>query len=209
MPAIAKNSRKELIKDELLLPVIQFLNTHHPVKRSTLHQLTSYFKEYHLKKGDFLQKSGEPCTHIYFVVQGVLRGYIVDNKKEVTTWITAENELVASIRGVLLKTPTQENIAALEDCHLLGIEYSNLEKIYASHLDFNIVGRKIVESYYTFAEDRAFICRLSKASDRYNYFMVNNGHLINRIPLMYIASYLNMSIETVSRIRSRLSKKKA
>jgi CRP-like cAMP-binding protein len=206
--APAPNTPHKSMDKALIKPVVDYLNSFHRVDKQTLKFLFQQVSELQLKKGDILQRSGDLCNHVYFIIKGVVRGFIVDNEKEVTTWITAENELVSSIRSVLLQIPTQENIEALEDCHLLVMAYSDLLKVYETFPEFNIVGRKILEIYYAFAEDRAFICRLSKATDRYNYFMRNNGHLINRIPLMYIASYLNMSIETVSRIRRQLRTRK-
>ena len=192
----------------VLKPIIDFLYSYHPIGKPTLRFLLQHAKERILKKGEILQRSGTICTDICFVIKGVVRGYIIDNGKEVTTWITTENELVSSIRSVFLQMPTEENIEALEDCYLMVIANSDLQKVYDTYPEFNIVGRKILEYYYTFAEYRAFLCRLSKATDRYNYFVKHSGHLINRIPLLYIASYLNMSIETVSRIRRQLSAKK-
>ncbi len=188
---------------------IDYLSFFHPVNKSCGDYLSKKAFEVRLKKHELLQQSGAICPYVYFVIKGILRGYIVDNRKKITTWITSENQLISSIRGFLLQQPTPENIEALEDCHLLALHHSDLDYAYQHFLEFNIVGRKISEYYYTFAEDRAFICRLSKATDRYNYFMAQNSHLVNRISLSYIASYLGISIETLSRIRSRQSKKSA
>jgi CRP-like cAMP-binding protein len=193
---------------EALTTAIGYLSHFHPVSKECATYLKKQAFETRLKKYDLLHQSGTVCPYIYFVIKGILRGYIVDNRKNITTWVTAENQLISSIRGFLLQLPTPENIEALEECHLLTLHHSDLEYAYQHFPEFNVVGRKIAEYYYTFAEDRAFICRLSKATDRYNYFMINNSHLINRIPLTYIASYLGISLETLSRIRSGLTKKK-
>lgn len=187
---------------------IGYLSNFHPVNKLCSDYLKKRAFEVRLKKHEMLHQSGEVCPYVYFVIKGILRGYIIDNRKKITTWITSENQLISSIRGFLLQQPTPENIEALEDCHLLALHHSDLDYAYQRFLEFNIVGRKINEYYYTYAEDRAFICRLSKATDRYNYFMKNNSHLVNRISLSYIASYLGISIETLSRIRSRQTKKK-
>lgn len=199
---------KKQVDISALKPVIDFLNSYHPVSKHTMRFLLQHTRQRILKKGEILQHAGTICTNMWFVMKGVLRGYIIDNGKEVTTWISKEGELVASIRSVFFQVPTQENIEALEDCVLVELTYTDLLKVYDTYPEFNIVGRKILEFYYVYAEYRAFLCRLSKASDRYDYFIQLNGHLINRIPLMYIASYLNMSIETLSRIRKKYRSKK-
>ena len=66
----------------------------------------------------------------------------------------------------------------------------------------NIVGRKLLEQYYSEAEERAYISRIPNAGKRYRHFLDTKASLANRIPLKYIASYLGMTIETLSRIRS-------
>jgi CRP-like cAMP-binding protein len=157
-------------------------------------------------KGSFLLKTDEICNHIYFIRKGVIRGYIKDGTKEVTTWMTAENEMVTSIRGLSRQEPSLENIQAIEECDLVVADYGALEYLYTNFIEMNIVGRKLLEQYYKDAEERAYICRIPNASKRYRYFLDTKGELANRIPLKYIASYLGMTIETMSRIRSSRQK---
>lgn len=190
------------------MPLLSYILSYNKVSESTLQYLVDKLQVKEIQKGEMLQYAGEVCDHIYFVAKGILRGYIIDHKKEVTTWITAENAMVASIKSFLLRVPTEENIAAIEDSRLMGIHYDDLQYMYNRFPDFNTAGRKITEYYYTHAEDRAFICRLSKATDRYNYFMTNNGHVINRVPLTYIASYLGIRLDSLSRIRKQLQSRK-
>jgi CRP-like cAMP-binding protein len=207
MPTLTKNRTSSPDKTALS-DIFTYLNSFHPIPVDSAGYIGKQLVERHLKKGELLQKSDVVCQYVYFVAKGILRGYIVDNNKRVTTWITCENQLVSSIRSLLLQVPTPENIEALEDCHLFALHFTDLQYLYDTYPEWNTLGRKIAEYYYTFAEERAFICRLSKATDRYNYFMASNGHLINRIPQMYIASYLGMTVENLSRIRKRLTKSK-
>jgi CRP-like cAMP-binding protein len=155
-----------------------------------------------------LHQAGIICLHSYFVIKGVLRGYINDSNNQVTTWITAENQIFSSVRGYVLQLPTVENIEALEECYILGMHHSNLDYAYAQFPEFNIVGRKIAEYYYIYAEDRALLSRLSKPVDRYNYFMVKNSTMLKRIPHSFIASYLDMSLETLTSIIEEQANKK-
>jgi CRP-like cAMP-binding protein len=157
-------------------------------------------------KGKYIIKAGELSRHLYLIRKGVIRAYIKDGNKEITTWITAENEIITSIRGFHLQQPSLENIQAIEDCELVGASYDDLQLIYEMFPEMNIVGRKLLEQYYIDAEERAYIARLSKASIKYDYFLDTKGHLANRIHLKYIASFLGMTIETLSRIRSKLGK---
>jgi len=147
------------------------------------------------------------CEHIYFIRKGAVRGFVKEGDRDITTWITAENEMVSSIYGLYSKRPPIENIQAVEDCEMLTMSISDLENLYVQFPEFNVVARKLLERYYVDAEERAFIARLTNAENKYSLFLTRYAHLSNRIPLKYIASFLGMTLETLSRVRKRLSMK--
>ncbi len=156
-------------------------------------------------KGGLLVRAGDHCDHFYFVQKGVLRGFVKQENKEITTWITGENEMVSSISSYFKKIPSVENIEAIEECFLVAFHRNDMQYLYDHHPEVNTLVRLIMEKYYQDAEERAYICRLTEATGKYNRFINTKSHLLNRIPLKYIASYLGMTLETLSRIRSRLS----
>jgi CRP-like cAMP-binding protein len=194
--------------EEELHSVFHFVNQFHKISDRALKHLLPRLQIRDVVKGQMLAHAGGRCEYMYLVLKGILRGYIIDNKREVTTWMTAEGELVTSIRSFVLQMPTRENIQAIEDSRLIVLHYDDLQYMYDNFLDFNVMGRKIAELYYVHAEDRAFICRLGKAVDRYNYFMLTNSHLMNRVPLTYVASFLGIRLDSLSRIRKTLLIKK-
>lgn len=183
--------------------LIQMVNMFHPTTKAIDEFIIRHAFPCNIRKGKLLMASGTISTHIYFVKKGILRGFVIDEKREITTWITAENEMVSSIGSFILQIPTLENIQAIEDCELLAIAFTDLEKIYKKYPSFNITARKIYEMYYVAAESRAFISRLKSAEQKYQHFLVQNSHLANRISLKYIASYLGITLETLSRLRGK------
>lgn len=156
-----------------------------------------------VQKGKFLIKPGQKADHLYLVIKGAVRAFAKEGKKEITTWINLENEIVGSIRSLGLDIPTEEYVQAIETTQLIGIPYSLVEYVYEHFPETNIIGRKILEESYRYAEERAYICRIPSAVKKYNRFIVTHPGIINRIPLKYIASYLGMTIETLSRVRSK------
>jgi CRP-like cAMP-binding protein len=158
-------------------------------------------------KRKLLLKEGMTCEHIYFIVKGALRGFTREGVKDITTWITVENELVSSILSLDEQVKAIENIQALEKCELLSLRLAELETMYERFPECNILARKILQRYYADAEKRAFIARLTKAENKYRYFLMRHQTLSNRIPLKYIASFLGVTLETLSRIRKRFSSK--
>ena len=159
-----------------------------------------------LSKGEFLVTAGTMCPNIYLIRKGILRSYVKEGPKEITTWISREQELATCITSFGLQQPARENIQALEDCELWGLSLENLQYLYDHFPEANIVGRKILEKYYRDAEERAFIARLMEATSKYKHFIATKSDLLNRVPLKFIASYLGMTLETLSRIRSKLSR---
>lgn len=186
-------------------PLAAFVNHIHPVHAEATSYINRHSYLQHVEKGTYLLREGEICKHLYFICKGAIRGYTKEGTKEVTTWITAENEMVTSIRGLSMQHPSLENIQAIEPCDLIVAHYDALQYLYKQHIEVNIVGRKLLEQYYSDAEERAFISRIPNAGKRYQHFLETKSNLANRIPLKYIASFLGMTIETLSRIRSKKS----
>jgi len=187
-------------------PLADFVNHIHPVGHNVIHYINRHTFPYYVKKGELLVKPGEISAHLYLIGKGSVRAFLKEGGKNITTWICAENEVITSIRGFLLREPAVEYIEAIEDCELTGASYETLQHLYDHYLEMNIVGRKLLEKYYGDAEQRATITRLASAERKYHYFVEKNGHLLNRVPLKYIASYLGMTLETLSRIRSKISR---
>lgn len=184
---------------------ITTLNFFHPLNTEEADYLLKIAKPVSFKKGELLLKSGEICNHLYFIKKGIVRGYVKEGKKDITTWITAENEMVTSISGLGNSNVSEENMQAVENCSAWAITNRDLEDLYSKFPVFNIVARKLLQKYYKDAEGRAFIARLSKAETKYLYFLKNHGHLANRVPLKYIASFLGITLETLSRVRKKIS----
>jgi len=188
--------------------VIDTLNYFYPLSEG----VKGYFRKHSFscsfRKGKLLLKAGEICEHIYFIRKGAVRGFIKEGTKDITTWITAENEVVSSISSLDMREPAQENMQAIENCELLAITYDDFQDLYIKFPEFNIVARKLLQKYYRDAEGRAFIARVTNAEKKYRLFLIRYGHLSNRIPLKYIASFLGITLETLSRVRKKLSLKK-
>jgi len=185
--------------------LVRALSQIHPISKPIAAFFAAHSVSLSLPRKKALLKVGTICHHVYFIRKGALRAFMKDGNKEITTWITVENELVTSIAGLNIQQPSKEFIQALEPCELLVMSYEDLEKLYELHPEFNIITRKLLQRYYHDAENRAFISRIPKADQRYRHFLETQPHLANRIPLRYIASYLGLALETLSRVRKKIS----
>jgi CRP-like cAMP-binding protein len=159
-----------------------------------------------LAKGKILHHSGEICEQVFFVLQGAVRGYIKEDDKDSTTWITIENEMVAAIYSFINQVPSIENMQAIEDCSLLAMSHTALHEMFDLYPETNVLARKIFEKYYSDAEVRALIARLKSADKKYKFFLETYSHLSNRIPFevyRLIFGYKTRDFKSCQRIKSK------
>ena len=173
-----------------------------------LHQDTKVALSEHIqiksyKSGEAILSQGNTNKYLYFLQKGLVRAFYYKDNKELTSWIFSENTLFISVYSFLTQTPSNETIEAIEDTTVLCISHSKLQELYDSYLDLNVIGRKLTEMYYVQMAERTTNLRMVSSKARYENFIKDYPNLINRIPLGYIASYLGMSQETLSRIRSQ------
>ncbi|MBD0831987.1 Crp/Fnr family transcriptional regulator [Aestuariibaculum sediminum] len=158
-------------------------------------------KHTHFKKGTILHKSGEVCNKLYFIKKGMIRGFHNVENKEITTWLSCENELVTSITGFFKHIEASECIQAVEDTYVEYMEYEDFQFALNTFPEALRLYNTLLVEYYIHAENRTLMSRIPSAKGRFDYFVANqNILLLNRAPNKYLASMLNMRPETFSRI---------
>lgn len=191
------------------LPLVNYINQLYPLRKEIADFITNNTSFRKVAKGKFLLKPGEVCEHYYYIHKGVLRSFLKFGQKEITIWINPENEITTSIRSMSNNKPSDEYIQALEDCELVVIPYGSMQAMYETFPEMNMVGRKLLEEYYAASEERVYICRIPDAKSRYQHFIDTRPELVNRISLKYVASYLGITLETLSRLRAKKATKRA
>lgn len=182
--------------------LLNYISSIYPINNALKEDLAFLVKRKFLPKKSQLLKPGEIANRIYFLEQGLARAYYYKEGNEITSWFMAENDVIISVYSFFLQKPGVEYIELLEDSVVYYIDYKTIQEIYRDHIEFNFVGRILTEKYYVLSEERAMSLRMHSARERYGLFMENYSFLVNRVPLFYIASYLGMSRETLSRIRA-------
>jgi CRP/FNR family transcriptional regulator, anaerobic regulatory protein len=156
-------------------------------------------------KKTMLLRDGQTAHYIYIVVKGLLRSYYIKEDIEISNRFMKENHIIISVNSFYAQKPGYEFIETLEDCTVARIHYTTLEKLYADFDEFNYTTRILTEHYSIINEQRVFLLRKHSAEERYVYFLENFSDLVNRVPLQYIATFLGMNVETLSRIRKKIS----
>ena len=165
--------------------------------------IISVINERFVTKGTIIENQQCICNHLYFIKSGCLRGFHYHNGKEITAWFGFENDFATSTYSFVSRKPAIEIIEAIEDSSILEISYSDLQNIYKKYPEFNIIGRLLTEKYYIGLMERTLHLQYNSAKENYELLIENHPHIIKRISLGYIASYLGISQETLSRIRAK------
>nr|WP_321410516.1 Crp/Fnr family transcriptional regulator [uncultured Carboxylicivirga sp.] len=164
--------------------------------------ILSSFDTLTIKKKKDILVIGEVCNHIYFIVKGCMRSYYADEKGiEHIFQIRMDNNWISDLESFFSKKPSNYYIEALEETTLLRISYDRLEKLY--------VEVPALERYFRILFQKAFLNSLKRlnatmwepATERYAEMLKENPEMFQRVPLVYIASYLGITPESLSRIR--------
>lgn len=176
-----------------------------PLDNTEKKLISSFFEEKILKKGEFLLKEGEVCTHFYFVEAGCLRMYKTDEKGNVHILSFAtENWLVTDILSFRNEKSAQMNIDALEKTQVLQILHQNLQELYRKIPKLNFIIRELLEKHTAFLQQRLLQNMYASAQDRYQTFLAMYPKLPQRISHTQIAYYLGITPEFLSKIRKNL-----
>ncbi len=172
------------------------------MRQDELDMLESILVPMKFAKNELILKEGETCTNIYWVVKGLVRQFYFKNDKEVTEYMATENTIVMCIESLFREQPTVLQIKALEPTILIAIPKADLEAVAMKSVNIQILFRKILEESLILSQHHADMLRFETAQDRYQKLVKNQPQLILRAPLVYIASYLQMTPETLSRVRT-------
>lgn len=159
------------------------------------------------KKNEHYIMEGQKVNTIAYIESGYLRTYQIDFKgDDITTNLHAPNSFCGSYYGFYLKQPSIENIVAVTNVTIKLISYEKLMLLYEDSLEMNILGRKIIEKVCIDKDIRISKFLKLDAKDRYLWFIEEYPEFVLNVPVKYIASYLGMKKETISRIRNRVKK---
>jgi len=153
-------------------------------------------------KGEQLLTEGQTCKNIYWIVKGLLRQYYFKEGKELTEYMATENTIVMCIESLFKEEPSQLQIVALEPSLVYAMPKAELEAVAMKSVNIQILYRKILEESLIISQRRADLLRFESAQNRYSKLMKTQPQLVLRAPLVYIASYLQMTPETLSRVRN-------
>ena len=187
----------------LMQTLLSHITTYHPLSISAQDALYNCFEKITLSKNEFLLREGNTCRHLYFLEKGALRGFYNLDGKEITHWFGFENDFVTSLHSFITREPSVENIQLLEGSILWAVSKEQLTALFDEFHEIERLVRIIYEKYYIRLEERFVNAQFKTASQLYENLLQQRPYILERVSLGFIASYLGISQETLSRIRSK------
>ena len=182
-----------------------FFNEICPLSEEAISSIHERTHAVFFKKGQSLNKVSTKNDNLFFILKGVVRGYIKHQGKDITMWINADHEMVGSIPTLGILLPSDQHLQALEDSILIRIPQKLIEYLYEHFSEANHIGRAMLEDHNRCNMERACIRRITSPQEKFKQFNETLPDLFDRVPLRYIASYLAMTQDTLSRLRRKRS----
>ncbi|GJG35898.1 Crp/Fnr family transcriptional regulator [Prevotella lacticifex] len=153
-------------------------------------------------KGEMILKEGEVCKYIYYIEHGLTRQFYFKNGKELTEHLGVDHTIFMCIESLFKEEPTHLQVQAIEPTLAFGLPKIKLEEVALHNVNIQILYRKILEESLIISQIHADLLRFESAQSRYKRMCKMSPQVVLRAPLVYIASYLQMTPETLSRVRS-------
>jgi CRP/FNR family transcriptional regulator, anaerobic regulatory protein len=169
--------------------------------------MNTFFKYLSVSQNTILEEQDKIPQYLYFINSGFMRLFYYDeNGEEQTTFLCSQTGFIASFSSLINQTKTIENIECITDCELLKISYVDAKKLVEKSEIFKDFFLVMFEKSISLATLRANDLALLNAEQRYQKMIDQQPHFIQNIPLQYIASYLGIKPQSLSRIRKQIIK---
>lgn len=153
-------------------------------------------------KGEMILAEGEVCRGISYIEKGLVRQFYNKNGKEVTEHLGVDHTIFMCIESLFKEEPSHLQVEALEATLVYILPKSKLEAAAIRNVNIQMLYRKILEESLIQSQVHADLMRFETAPNKYKRLCELSPQVVLRAPLTYIASYLQMTPETLSRIRS-------
>lgn len=182
----------------------QILDSVYPLPQQSKDAMKPHIREVQLPKGHLLFEAGRIVNTIYLVKKGMVRAYSDTENNQVTFWFGKEGDIVICMKSHVANEKGYENIELLEDSEIYEMDSGKINVLFETDIHIANWGRKFAEMELLRTEERFISRQFKTASERYADLLKNFPHLIQRVQLGHIASYLGITQASLSRIRAEI-----
>ena len=173
-----------------------------PLSKDALKALAEIVSPEKYKKGERILDEGQICESVYFIDKGMTRQFYFKYDKDLTEHIGYEDAIIVCLERYFKEEPTKLMIEALEPTIAWKINKHDIEHLASVNSEIGTMYRRMFEKSLITSQEKADTLRFEPAHERYNKLMQMHPEILKRAPLIYIASLLQMTPETLSRVRS-------
>ena len=195
-------------QEEDIVAIRSFISRFVQFSDAEYKEFISRLKKKIVPKGSLLLEAGHPCDFIAFITKGHFRTYCIINEEEVTYNFFFDGNFFSDYASFVSREPTIENHQALVDSEVLLLSYADTQDLYAKIPAWQTFGRLMAEYILVRIVQRNKAMLFLSPEDQYLNLMKERPKVISNIPQHYIASYLGIKPESLSRIRKRLAQNK-
>ena len=187
--------------------IIELINTKYaPLTKECKEDLVVSSSILMLEKPTLIVREGEQSNTIFFIIKGCARAFYLKDGKDITDWFAFENDFVCAINSFFLSEPSVHFIETLEPSILLQISKSDVERLSQKRHSYETLTKKVVIKTMLQLQERIVGIQFETAQQKYENLLQVLPSITKRIPLTHIASYLGITLETLSRIRNPRNK---
>lgn len=179
-----------------------------PITEVQANEFFQFFNLLDVEKDAFFVRKGQLCNRIGFLETGMIRHFYINKKEEITRWMSLEGEFITQLGSFIRSTPSNQYLQAITPCKLWVIDRETWWKLYQKQEILRTFWVRMIELNVIGFEDRVYQQLASDAEERYLYlyFMKHFPRFLEKVPQKYIASMIGIKPESLSRLRSILSK---
>ncbi|MFD2583890.1 Crp/Fnr family transcriptional regulator [Pedobacter vanadiisoli] len=185
--------------------LLNLISTHIGFNDEDVRLMKQLFEPVKHKKNDFLEFENKIPVNLYFVNSGFVRVFHYQNGNEITSHINCPPGFITSFNSFLHQKTSKDSVKCVTDCDLLKINRKNLDILYQKSPNWDVFSKVIYEKSLLYNEQRTQEMITCSADERYHNLMKNHPEMIQNVPLQYIASYLGIEPQSLSRIRKKIA----
>ena len=183
----------------------EILHATYPLPPTSLDKLLALAEPVDFPKRTCLFRDDTLAHHVYVLQHGLARVYARRADREITFWFSEAGAILASIRGYTAQAVSYETIELLEDSRLHRFNMAALQQLYRTDVHLANWGRVLVERVWQKTEQQLLARQFRTAEERYADLLAQQPHLLQRVALGHLASYLGITQVTLSRVRAKLN----
>jgi CRP-like cAMP-binding protein len=173
-----------------------------PLSAESMTEFVNAWRHWTAPKDFVLLKENMVSDYFYFIEKGVARIFYYKNNKEITEWLAMDRQFFLSITSFFRRIPSHLIIHTLERSEVSGIHHDDLMRLADKYHDVETLLRKMLTWSLILSQERMDSIQFESAQQRYERLLKSSPQIVQRVPLTYIASFLGITLETLSRIRS-------